>query len=179
MISRRAETPLFFLLRTQGLWKHTLCAAAGRSKDLGAPCGVSRQGTAMLSWEWVSGLFQTHAKITGTFVPVIVIIHWTPPSVYGVWETGTLPTLHTIHHRGGIPHRSTDASYVPQQRFLSLQCVLSWATLPRCIRMRSYTHTHTHPHIPTHTHTHTHTHQTLTHTHSLLSAHEAIKHTHP
>lgn len=151
MISRRAETPLFFLLRTQSLWKHTLCAAACRSKDLGAPCGVSRQGTAMLSWEWVSGLFQTHAKITGTFVPMIVIIHWTPPSVYGVWETRTLPTLHTIHHRGGIPHRSTDASYVPQQRFLSL-CSVCFLGLPSldafaCARVRTHTHTpdtHTH-----------------------------------
>lgn len=26
--------PLFFLLRTRGLWKHTLCAAASRPKDL-------------------------------------------------------------------------------------------------------------------------------------------------
>lgn len=151
VISRRAEIPLFFLLRTQGLWKHTLCAAAGRSKDLGAPCGVSRQGTAMLTWEW-EWTFSNTCKNHRYLCPNDR--DYSLDTTFCLWSLGDWNTPSTAHHppQGWDPTQKHDASYVPQQRFLSL-CSVCFLGLPSPDAF-ACAHTHTHTHTR-HSHTRT------------------------
>lgn len=158
-ISRRGWHPTIFLLRTRGLWKHTLCAAASRPKDLLTSCcrqttlPFTGRETGMFSWDGWGSLLKHMWKSQ------VHLFHWSmithlgkPPSLCWVqgkpWNQQHCKSSTT---QMGIPTWSTDRSCVPTANVsISVHCVHSYST-------------HTHTHTP----------------HTQLSAHEAIKHTHP
>lgn len=171
VISRRAATPPP-LLRTQGLWIHTLCAAAAsRPKDLESSCCCQTnlpfpgREIAMFSWGWVRGLLQTHENHRYICSNDLWLFTW--ETTFCQLSLGNLGTTNTAHHppQGWDPNKEAgmQATRYSKRFYLCAVCFLVLA-LPPCTRTPKHTRTCTQTHI---------------HTHTLLSAHEAIKHTHP
>lgn len=147
-ISRRGWHPLFFLLRTQGLWKHTV-AAASRPKDLLTSCcrqttlPFTGRETGMFSWDGWGSLLKHMRKSRVHLFHYLWSFTWEnhPLSVGSRGNLGTRNTANHPPHRWESQHEVQIQAMCLQQMFLSL-CTVCILTL----------HTHAHTHSP-HTHT--------------------------
>lgn len=142
--------PLFFLLRTRGLWKHTLCAAASRPKDLLTSCcrqttvPFTGRETGMFSWDGWGSLLKHMRKSRVHLFHYLWSFTWEnhPLSVGSRGNLGTSNTANHPPHRWESQHEVQIQAMCLQQMFLSVHCVHSYSTHTYTYTLTLTPHTH-------------------------------------